>query len=196
LVPSAGGSLDERLLRAARTRGHGDPRIERAVSGFSRLGEYGGVWLAIGAAGWALDRPRAAQWRGATVRVAGVYVLNTLLKLAIRRPRPELPGLPALTSTPTRLSFPSAHASTSFAAARLYSRLGLPALMLYGLAIKLSLSRLYLGVHYPSDILAGAVLGTAAAGRWDALGCWDGLERWEGSSILPCTPERDTGARR
>jgi membrane-associated phospholipid phosphatase len=171
-VRSSLSSLDERLLRIARTRGHGDPRIERAVSGFSRLGEHGGMWLAIGAAGWALDRPRAAQWEGATVRVAGVYALNTLLKLAVRRRRPELPGLPALTGTPTQLSFPSAHASTSFAAARLYARLGLPAPVLYALAIKLSLSRLYLGVHYPSDILAGAALGTAAAGRWEALERW------------------------
>ncbi len=160
-------SLDERLLRVARTRGHGDPRVERAVAGFSRLGEHGGVWLAIGAAGWALDRPRAPEWRRASVRVAGVYALNSAIKLAVRRRRPELPGLPALTGTPTKLSFPSAHASTSFAAARLYARLGLPAPALYALAIKLSLSRLYLGVHYPSDVLAGAVLGAALAGDRD-----------------------------
>jgi undecaprenyl-diphosphatase len=165
LVRSERRSLDERLLLVARTRGHGDPRVQRVVAGYSRLGEHGGIWLAIGAAGWALDSPRAAQWRGATARVAGVYALNTLVKLAVRRRRPELPGLPALTGTPTQLSFPSAHASTSFAAARLYARLGLPAAPLYALAIKLSLSRLYLGVHYPSDVLAGAVLGTAAAGR-------------------------------
>jgi membrane-associated phospholipid phosphatase len=161
--------LDERLLRVARTRGHGDPRVERAVALFSRLGEHGGVWLAIGAAGWALDRPRAAQWRAAVGTVAGTYALNTALKLTVRRRRPELPGLPALTGTPTQLSWPSAHASTSFAAARLYARLGVPAPVLYALAVKLSLSRLYLGVHYPSDVLAGAVLGTAV-GRLGAYG--------------------------
>ncbi|HYM55788.1 MAG TPA: phosphatase PAP2 family protein [Solirubrobacteraceae bacterium] len=158
-------SLDERLLRLARTCGH-SPSAERAVARFSRLGEHGGVWFAIGAAGWALDRPHAAGWRRAVGTVAGAYVLNTALKLAVRRRRPELPGLPALTDTPTRLSFPSAHASTSFAGARCYARLGLPAPALYTLAAALSLSRLYLGVHYPSDVLAGAVVGTVAGGRW------------------------------
>lgn len=158
-------SLDERLLRVIRTRGHGDPRVERAVARFSQLGEHGGVWLAIGAVGWALDRPRAGQWSRAVGAVGGTYALNTAIKLAVRRRRPELSGLPALAGTPTQLSFPSAHASTSFAAAGLYARLGLPASLLYGLAVKLSLSRLYLGVHYPSDVLAGAALGVAVGGR-------------------------------
>lgn len=156
-------SLDERLLRFARTRGHGDRRVERAVAGFSRLGEHGGVWLAIGAIGYALDRPRAARWGRALGIVAGTYALNTGVKLAVRRRRPELPGLPPLTSTPTRLSFPSAHASTSFAAAGLYSQLGLSARGLYALAAGLSASRLYLGVHYPSDVIAGAALGVTVA---------------------------------
>jgi membrane-associated phospholipid phosphatase len=158
-------NLDERLLRAARTRGHGDPRVERAVARFSRLGEHGGVWLAIGAAGWAVDGRRAVRWRTAIAAIAGTYGLNTAIKLLVRRRRPDLPGLPPLAGTPTRLSFPSAHASTSFAAAGLYSRLGLPAPVLYALALKLSLSRLYLGVHYPSDVLAGAVLGAIVGGR-------------------------------
>jgi membrane-associated phospholipid phosphatase len=152
-------NLDERLLRVARTRGH-TPRAERAVARFSRLGEHGAVWLAIGVAGAVLDRERGAEWRRATATVAGVFVLNTAIKQVIRRRRPELPGLPALTGTPTALSFPSAHASTSFAGARLYTQLGLPVAPLYSLAMALSLSRLYLGVHYPSDVLAGAALGT------------------------------------
>ena len=159
-------NLDERLLLVARTRGH-SPGVERAVARFSHLGEHGGVWLAIGVAGGALDAERRGSWRRATATVAGVYALNMAIKQLIGRRRPELPGLPALTGTPTALSFPSAHASTSFAGARLYVRLGLPALPLYALATGLSLSRLYLGVHYPSDVLAGAALGTLLAARED-----------------------------
>jgi membrane-associated phospholipid phosphatase len=147
-----------------RTWGH-SPKTDRAVERFSKLGERGAVWLAIGAVGYALDGERREQWRRASGTVVGVYALNTLVKLVVRRRRPNLPGLPPLTSTPTQLSFPSAHASTSFAGALVFTRLGLPAVPLYALAKGLAVSRLYLGVHYPSDVLAGALLGTLVAAR-------------------------------
>jgi membrane-associated phospholipid phosphatase len=160
-------SLDERVLVAARTRGH-TPGRERAVARFSRLGEHAGVWLAIGAAGTAVDRRRRDHWRAAAGTVVATYALNTAIKLVVRRRRPHLAGLPPLTGTPSGLSFPSAHASTAFAGALLYARLGAPAMPLYALAAGLSCSRVYLGVHYPSDVLAGAALGTAlAAARSD-----------------------------
>jgi membrane-associated phospholipid phosphatase len=155
-------TLDERLLLFLRTRGH-TPALEQGIERFSRLGEHSAVWLAIGAIGAALDGARRPLWRRAASAVAATYVLNTALKLAVGRRRPSLPGLPPLTGTPTGLSFPSAHASTSFAGALAYSRLGLPSTALYGLAGSLALSRLYLGVHYPSDVLAGALLGTSMA---------------------------------
>ena len=157
-----GQSLDERLLRAARTWGH-SPKRDMAVERFSKLGERGAVWIAIGAVGYALDEPGRPQWRRAIGTVMGTYALNTAIKLVVRRRRPQLPGLPPLTDTPTQLSFPSAHASTSFAGALVYTRLGLPAVPLYALAKGLAVSRLYLGVHYPSDVIAGALLGTAVA---------------------------------
>jgi membrane-associated phospholipid phosphatase len=156
-------SLDERLLRVARTRGH-TPAAERGVAWFSLLGEHAAVWLALGVGESLLSSgERRARWRRASAVVASTYAANTALKLIIRRVRPELPGLPALTGTPTRFGFPSAHSSTSFAAAFAYRRTGLPAGPLYALAAGLALSRLYLGVHYPSDVLAGALLGTAIA---------------------------------
>jgi undecaprenyl-diphosphatase len=126
------------------------------------LGEHALLWLALGATGAAVDSPRRGAWLRAAAVVALTYGLNTALKFVIRRRRPVLAGLPPLVSTPTKLSFPSAHASTSFCAAGQYARLGAPAAPLYALATAMAASRLYLGVHYPSDIAAGAALGVAA----------------------------------
>jgi membrane-associated phospholipid phosphatase len=162
-VTLAGADLA--LLRLARTRGH-PPAVERAISRFSALGEHAGLWLALGAAGAAVDRGRRARWMRAAAAVAGAYLLNTALKLVIRRRRPHLPGLPPLVTTPTELSFPSAHATSSFTAARVYAPLVPPAarMPLRGLAAAMAASRLYVGVHYPSDILAGAALGVLVGG--------------------------------
>jgi undecaprenyl-diphosphatase len=157
---------EERLLLLARTRGH-TPAAEHAVRAFSRLGEHSALWLAIGLAGGLAERRRARDWRRARRTVVGVYAVNTAIKFAVRRPRPQIPGLPPLQGTSTGLSFPSAHAATSFAGALAYRRMGLPAAPLYCVAAGMAASRVYLGVHYPSDVLAGAVLGTvlAAAAR-------------------------------
>jgi undecaprenyl-diphosphatase len=149
--------LDLAGYRAIRSLAR-DPQHIRTAVAFTRLGEHAAIWLAIGAVG----SVRSPEWRRATVRIGAAYVVNTALKLAVRRRRPAVDGLPPLVGTPTGLSFPSAHATSSFCAARGFSRLA-PAGPFYVLATALVASRLYLGVHYPSDVLAGAALGTVLA---------------------------------
>ncbi len=163
-VGRAIGRLDLRVYRLIRRLAR-PPALE-PVGRFSGLGEHAAVWLALGAAGVVLDRRRRREWARATLAVGVTYVLNTAIKTVFRRRRPSLEDLPALIATPTALSFPSAHASSSFAAARAYSGL-LPAAPLYAAASAMALSRVYLGVHYPSDIAAGIALGTlvGSAGR-------------------------------
>jgi membrane-associated phospholipid phosphatase len=150
------GSIDARLaglLRAAQGTGW--------TAGFSRIGDFGGIWFALGGSMSVLGAAeRRSVWRAATGRVAAAYALNLVIKHAVRRGRPS----GGLVSTPTQLSFPSTHAATSFAGARAFSRAGGPAVGLYALALGLAASRLRLGVHHPSDVVAGAVVGLLIGG--------------------------------
>jgi undecaprenyl-diphosphatase len=126
------------------------------VEQFSKLGEHGAIWVAVGLTGALVDEPRRDAWLGAVRRIALAYGVNQLIKVVVRRQRPA--GRTAFTHS--NLSFPSAHATTSFCGARMYARLGV---QLYPLAIALAASRLVLRVHHPSDVVAGAALGTVIA---------------------------------
>lgn len=155
------GRIDLAVLRFLRTRGHA-PSVELAVLRFSRLGNNGGLWLAVSAAGTLMHRRRRPVYLRAGRIVAMTVLLNYGAKVAIRRARPLIEDLPPLSPTTSTLSYPSAHASTSFAGARVLSE-ALPAAPLYALAVAVAVSRPYLGIHYPSDVLAGAAFGTLIA---------------------------------
>jgi membrane-associated phospholipid phosphatase len=154
-------SIDTALLRVFRTRGH-SPAVEALVRRFSQLGEHGILWYSVSALG-AVASPRERRTFGrAAALVFGSFLANQAVKFLARRPRPDLPDLPPLVHTMSNRSYPSAHATTSAAAAVALSRV-LPRAPLYTVAGGLALSRLYLGVHYPSDTVAGLALGVAVA---------------------------------
>lgn len=155
--------VDLALYRGFRSLAR-SPERTRYVKAYSALGEHGLLWYGVGAAGFALDPARRGQWGRAAATVAVAYLTSTSIKVAIGRKRPAVEDLPHLMETPTGLSFPSSHSSSSFAATQAYGAL-IPAQPLYAAAVSMALSRLYLGVHYPSDIAAGAALGTVL-GRW------------------------------
>jgi membrane-associated phospholipid phosphatase len=152
-------ALDLALYRRVRSLAR-TPAAVRWVRRYSSLGEHGALWLLGGLGGAALDGARRRDWLRATATVGAAYATSTSIKLAIGRGRPVVEDLPQLMATPTGLSFPSSHATSSFAAARAFGAL-VPGAPLQLAALAMGLSRLYLGVHYPSDVAAGAALGTA-----------------------------------
>jgi membrane-associated phospholipid phosphatase len=152
---------DIALLRFMRTRGH-SPGAERAAKAIAAAGEWGAIWAAVGLSAAAFDPPRRSRWLGTAVLAPAAIGVNFAVKLAVRRRRPKLDGLPPLGGAPTSLSFPSAHATASFASAAAMSRIApRRAPLLYSGAALIGLTRPYLGMHYPSDVVVGAVLGTA-----------------------------------
>lgn len=131
----------------------------------TRAGSYGAVWIALAL---------VLAWRSRRVKVLVLVVLADLaaegladvLKAAIPRRRPPLlyPEPKTLVHDPHSHSFPSGHATTSFACATVLA-LTYPraAVAFYVLAAAIAFSRVYVGVHWPSDVLAGALLGIAIA---------------------------------
>ena len=153
-------SFDERLLLAMRTRGHA-PALERFAVALGKTGNNGGVWFALGLVLAIVDSANREAWLICAALGPVAIGVNYVVKLAVRRPRPVLEGLPPLGGAPSSLSFPSAHATSSFAVATAMTRVEPVAALAFLLAAALALGRPYLGMHYPSDVLAGALLGVA-----------------------------------
>lgn len=156
--------VDHASLQLMRTRCH-SRAIERTAIGYTTIGESGAVWIVIALLGARFDPQRRGRWLATAALVPAMVAANYAVKRLLRRPRPRLPGLPALGHVPASHSFPSAHAATSFAAAWSAPAARGP---LLAAAALMSLTRPYLGLHYPSDVVAGAAFGSAvglAVGR-------------------------------
>ena len=142
-----------------RTRAHG-PAVEAVGKMLGRIGEYGIVWLAIGIVLAIADSDQRDAWLVAGILGPVAIGLNFAVKLLVRRPRPVLEGLPPLGGAPSSLSFPSAHATSSFACATAMTRIAPEAAVRFVLAAAIAACRPYLGMHYPSDVIGGVLLGT------------------------------------
>jgi hypothetical protein len=153
------GYTDQAVLRFLRTRGHAEP-AETVMKALGHAGEFGAVWAGIGAVGASIDHRRRGQWIVGGVTGPLAIGLNFAVKLAVGRERPLIEDHPALAKAPSKLSFPSAHATSSVAAATALGRVEPRARpYLFALATAICVGRPYLGMHYPSDVLGGAALG-------------------------------------
>ncbi|MEP7369020.1 MAG: phosphatase PAP2 family protein [Dermatophilaceae bacterium] len=135
----------------------------------SHLGEHGLSWAALGMLGAALDREQRRPWLRATATVIGAHAASIVVKRVVRRHRPSDPRIQVLVSTPSDWSFPSSHAASTTAAAVAYSRLLQRRWPLLFIPL-MTTSRVMLGVHYPSDVLAGALLGAVMGRRVAPVG--------------------------
>jgi len=129
-------------------------------------GDLGIFWVAV-----ALVISAKAKYRRCSITmliglIAGVLIGNLIVKNAVRRDRPcwiiEIQNM--LIENPQDFSFPSGHTLSSFCAASILfyydKRLGVPA---FGVAVLIAFSRMYLYVHFPTDIVGGALLGILIA---------------------------------
>lgn len=147
------------------------PLGDALMVAISALGNGGVLWLCLGVL--LLFPKQSRKLGGAVLLSLGLEILccNFLLKPLVSRPRPcdVNRAVQLLIPRPEDFSFPSGHTGASFAAASgLFfsrSRLWIPALVL---VLLIAFSRLYLYVHYPTDVLAGAALGIVTG--W--LGAW------------------------
>ena len=135
--------------------------------GVTYVATGGTIWVALAVLlAWRTRRPILPAGILAAVCVWGAAGISHLLKATTNRPRPyvAMPHLHTLISRPTSESFPSSHATTAFAGAVVLSFF-LPRLwpLFLAAAALVAFSRLYTGVHYPTDVIAGAAIGALFA---------------------------------
>ncbi|MFJ6796609.1 bifunctional phosphatase PAP2/diacylglycerol kinase family protein [Streptomyces sp. NPDC091268] len=144
------------------------PGADRVLPRLGRAANHGVLWgaAATGIAVFGSARARKAAVRGAASLALASATINTVGKWSVRRRRPLLDGVPAVRRAavqPWTTSFPSGHSASAFAfTAGLALESPGWAAVVAPVAASVAFSRVYTGVHYPSDVLAGAAWGVAA----------------------------------
>ena len=152
--------LDHGLMR--RSVGARSPGLDRVLVAITRAANYSRLWLLIasGLAACGGPRGRRAAGRGIIAIVMAAAVANGPVKLLARRRRPFPGSRPTLVPMPRSTSFPSGHSAAAFAfATGACAELPILAPVLVPLAGTVAYSRVHAGVHYPSDVAAGAAIG-------------------------------------
>ena len=140
-----------------------NPVLTPVITVITSLGNGGMIWILISLGLLIPKKTRPIGCMSILALLASLLINNMILKNLAARTRPYevIEGLMPLVARPRDYSFPSGHTGSSFASAwvlyrKLPKRYGIPALILAGL---IGLSRLYVGVHYPTDVLAGLFTG-------------------------------------
>ena len=145
------------------------PPVLAVARAMSHFGEHAAGWVALSGIGALLAPRRRRDWLLVGVGAVAAHAAAIAIKLAVRRRRPHHQDIAINVGTPSALSFPSAHATSSTAAAMLLCRATRSPLPLAVVPL-MALSRLVLGVHYPTDVLAGMAVGAAVARATTRLG--------------------------
>ena len=127
------------------------------------LGNGGMIWIVATVLLMIPKKTRKVGIMSAVALLLSLIINNNIIKNIVQRPRPfvTFKDLQIIVPIPSEYSFPSGHTASSFAAASVFYRhlpkkLGLPSVILAGI---IGFSRLYVGVHYPTDVIAGVIMG-------------------------------------
>ncbi|MBK4148686.1 phosphatase PAP2 family protein [Corynebacterium macginleyi] len=161
-MPNKLSIAESRVLESIQNAAFDVPGILPTARGLSHLGEHALGWMGIAALGASLDKQRREEWVRIGAAAFTAHAASVVLKRIVRRKRPDYSYVRVGVKTPSRLSFPSSHATSTTAFLVGLSRLTGSRAPLVGVPVMMS-SRMVLGVHYPTDTVAGAVIGAAAA---------------------------------